>query len=320
MKNKTNPGKDKVKFPYETLVAKYATETACLDAIFNARVSDTQKCPCCNAFVKYSYKKVNNRKAFQCGKCKTQVYPMAGTVFDHTHVDLSLFFRLAIDKIAHNTGFSATKVAFLYSLSDATAWKLLMRIRNWMALANYDVEIEGYVAIDETGINTGTKGMGRKWKRRRGFGSDNITPCVSMLSSDGKVISKIVTDREEHTLLPLIVDNVSANAIISTDEFKSYGKLKQLGFEHGTVNHSKGQFRNENFCSNRAEGYFGHVKPNLKATYRNITEPHAQAYMDEHDFRYNVSDLPLEERFNVLLACLPPLFEEENKMMYKKVA
>jgi transposase-like protein len=119
----------------------------------------------------------------------------------------------------------------------------------------------------------------------------------------------MIPDRDETSLLQLISDNIEPGATISTDEWRSYRRLPELGYKHITVNHSKNEYTNGAASTNRLEGFFGHTKPLIRGTYRHISETHAQDYMNEQGFRYNNRTEPLNVRFNKLLYCLPPLFE-----------
>jgi transposase len=312
---------DPIKRPYEALITQFYNENACLDTIFKIRAEkETNGCiKCGGPIIKY-YKKVSGRPCYQCSICLQQVYPKAGTIFDHTHVLLKDWFYVAINKIHHNSGFSANRVAYQLSLGDGTAWKLLKKVRQWMTMADTDnIKLDGYVEVDEVAIPTGTKGLGRKRKKKRGFGSESHTAFLSMAQRDGKVKSFMIPDRDETTLLQLISDNVEPGATILTDEWRAYRKLKELGYNHETVNHSIGQYKNGAASTNRLEGFFGHVKPSLiRGTHRHISETHSQDYMNEQGFRYNNRTEPLHVRFDKLLDCLPPLFEHvRNKQSAK---
>ncbi|MCR6641298.1 MAG: IS1595 family transposase [Sporocytophaga sp.] len=312
MKNRKNTKRrDSVKNPYLTLLEKYKTENTCLDAIFYARAAKDSTCIGCGKDVLMFYKKINGRKGYQCKICMSQVYPLAGTILENTHIKLHIWLGVLIDKIVNHSGISANSVAYKYTLSNGSAWKLLDRVRQWMALTNEAnwKPLEGYVECDEVAICTGTKGLGRKRKMKRGFGSHRMTPFLTMVQRDGGIKSVKIDDRERYTLLPLICDNVKTGSIICTDELRSYNSLSSLGYQHKVVNHSKNEYKNGDATTNRAEGYFGIVKPTITGTYRNISDKHSQKYMEEYDFRYNNRELSLEEKFNKLLNCLPPLFE-----------
>ena len=51
------------------------------------------------------------------------------------------------------------------------------------------------------------------------------------------VILKVVDNREDPTLVPIIFSNVIRGATIITDAFAAYNSLGSLGFNHWSVNH-----------------------------------------------------------------------------------
>jgi transposase-like protein len=293
----------------------YPTEEACFETIFKIRaLKETSGCIKCGSDILKSYSKINNRLAYQCANynCKKQVYPLAGTIFERTHVPLKIWFDVAIDKIFHHNGISANELAYKYSLSDGTAWRLAHKIRLWMALSGVITIFHKPTQVDEMAVITGTKGLGKYCKSGRGFGSDRVTPVMSMRDDDGNVRSWVIPDRTEDSVVPLIIDHVDPNASVYTDEFRGYSKLKSLGYNHQTVNHSKYQWKNGNATTNALEGYFGNLKPAMTGTYRLISDPYLQNYLYEYDFRYNNKHEPLDVRFQKLLDYLPPLFEHKR--------
>lgn len=303
-----------IKRPYETLINQFPTENACLDIIFEIRaLKEMNGCYRCQRPILEHYKKLNGRVGYQCNKCLYQVYPKSNTVFDHSHIPLKDWFYVAINKIYHNSGFSANKIQDQLSHGAGASWELCQNVRQWIALTESNSsKLKGYIECDESGLNTGTKGMGKSRRRKkRGFGSFSITPIFALGERGGRIKSFVIPDRDETTLLSIIADNVEPGSKIFTDEWRSYNttKLEALGYEHAVVNHSKGQYKNGEACTNKIEGYWGHLKPGILGTYRQISEKYADLYLAEYNFRYNNRHLPLHERFQKLLDCLPPLFE-----------
>ena len=54
-----------------------------------------------------------------------------------------------------------------------------------------------------------------------------------------KVRMFVVEKRNAETLIPIIQQNDAKESEIVSDEWKAYGKLKNHGYDHYTVNHSK---------------------------------------------------------------------------------
>lgn len=298
---------DPIHRPYVFIRERFSTENQCLDAIFQARAVKEIGCYRCSGSLS-NYFKVPGRPMYQCSLCFFRVSPRAGTIFDHTHIKLTDWFHVTIDKILHNTGITANKVAYQYTIGNDAASYLLEKIRKWISMADEVGPLTGHIEIDEVAIKTGTKGLGRDRRKKRGFGSDTITIFLSMVERGGRVKSFKIPNREEDTIIPIIVDNVAIDAKISTDEFKVYNKLKSLGYKHVTVNHSKNEYKKDDASTNSIEGFFGIMKPSIQATYRQISDQHVQEYVNEFNFRYNNRHNPLDVRFEKLLKCLPPLF------------
>lgn len=308
--------------PYELLTEKYSTHEKCLEAIFMARaIKETGGCIRCQADILTHYKKISGRSKYQCNKCKKQVAVMSNTVFERTHLNLRIVFRIAIDKIFHNSGFSGNKICQQYKLSQQTGVRILRVVRELMGLSQSKDLFKGEVEIDEVAIPTGTKGLGRHIKKKRGFGSDAITPFLGLLER-GTLRCRMfmLTDRDEETLLSTIMENVELGTTIYTDEWRGYSNLKSLGYNHFVVNHSKHEYSKGNITTNRIEGFFGHIKPNIKGTYRQITEPYSSLYAHEHCFRYTNCGLSVEEKFDKLLNSLPPLFERDRQLLSNEEA
>ncbi len=79
-----------------------------------------------------------------------------------------------------------------------------------------------------------------------------------------KVFMVPVEDRSAATLIPIIEKFVKKGSIIHTDCWKSYNSLKEKGFDHLEVNHSK-EFKNPETgaCTNGIEGDWRHAKVSL---------------------------------------------------------
>lgn len=65
------------------------------------------------------------------------------------------------------------------------------------------------------------------------------TWVLGMIAEDGCVRFEIVEDRKAKTFEEVILRNVKPGSKIHTDEWKSYSRLRELGYSHATVNHSE---------------------------------------------------------------------------------
>lgn len=107
-----------------------------------------------------------------------------------------------------------------------------------------------------------------------------------------------VEDRSEATLLPIIKQWIEPGTLIVSDRgCKSYSKLRELGYEHETVNHSK-EFKNENgFHTNKQEGHWRHLKTSLPIF--GTRKEHFTSYLAEFMWRYKYKNA---DTFKVFLS------------------
>jgi len=63
-----------------------------------------------------------------------------------------------------------------------------------------------------------------------------------MFQRSGQVVIQMLADVKQTTIAPLIQSTIAQGALIYTDEYDIYCRLRQWGYEHKTVCHSKGEY------------------------------------------------------------------------------
>ena len=111
--------------------------------------------------------------------------------------------------------------------------------------------------------------------------------CSGCYSAAVTLRARLVPDVKRHTLRPIIRENVQEGSTISTDELRSYAVLPNHGYEHGTVNHSAGQYVNGRFHVNGMENFWKHLKGGIRSTHIHVSRKYLQNYVEEFGFRYN---------------------------------
>jgi transposase-like protein len=94
---------------------------------------------------------------------------------------------------------------------------------------------------------------------------------------------------------------VKKSAHVCTDSFASYDRLGARFAAHGTVNHSKNEWRKGYVHTNTIEGYFSLVKRGLTGIYHKVSQEHLHRYLAEFDFRYNNRKIKDVERAQKML-------------------
>ena len=127
---------------------------------------------------------------------------------------------------------------------------------------------------------------------------------VSLVERGGKVRSFHVDRADKVTVAAIVVNNVSKEAALHTDESKLYMGADGHVASHNTVHHTAGEYVRGNVHTNTIEGYFSIFKRGTKGVYQHCDEKHLHRYLSEFDFRYNAREalgVNDQERADMLL-------------------
>jgi len=152
-----------------------------------------------------------------------------------------------------------------------------------------------YGSISESRIKPGKgprktlKGKGPMYKR----------VVLSLVERGGEVRSFHIPYANKDSVLAIVKANVSKESRLMTDEGGNFKGAGAYFAEHGTVNHSKGEYVNRkrpSIHSNTIESYFSIFKRGMRGVYQHCDEKHLHRYLAEFDFRYSTRELSDEER------------------------
>lgn len=223
--------------------------------------------------------RITGRLCYSCEHCGTQVYPMAGTIFERSSTPLRLWFKAIAYMAVTRCGISSRQLSRDLGVGVKTGWRMFTQIRK--ILAENPTGLGGGVEVDETYIG------GRK-KGKQGRGSENKVIVFGMVERGGRVRAQVVPDVKAKTLLPKIEERILPDAMVYTDDLRSYNKLTSMGFVHGVVNHSAGVYvTGEDIHTNTVEGFWSQLKRSIDGTYHHVEGKYLQGYVDEYAFRYS---------------------------------
>ena len=110
---------------------RFSGEQACLAYVEQLRWAGKPQCPHCGC-----EKLWRLASRFECSQCGKQTRILAGTLFEGTHLPLSVWFRAIWWVAVQKNGASALGLQRLLGLSYKTTWALLHKIRNAMVNPN----------------------------------------------------------------------------------------------------------------------------------------------------------------------------------------
>lgn len=271
----------------------FPNDEACLEHLFQTRFGADHECARCGDTRKW--RKLAKSPAYTC-QCGNHIHPMVGTPFHKSHTPLQKWFYAMYLFTTTRHGVPAKELQRQLSVNYKTAWRMGHEIRKYLALVDGDPPLSGHVEVDETYVGGRVKGQGRG--RRKG---DNKTIVVGMTERGGDVIARVVPDNKSATLVQHVLQNVTQNTTVSTDEAKQYHYLKELGYpNHGVVNHSGEEWVRGVHHTNTIEAFWSLLKRSIRGTHIQVSARHLPKYLGEFEFRWNLRHSP-EAMFPLLL-------------------
>ena len=255
----------------------FTTDKQCREYLFQLRYPEGFNCPHC------SFDKVwhTARGKFQCQNCRKDNSVMAGTIFQDTHIPLTIWFRAIWHIVAQKHGTNALNLQRILGLgSYRSAWTMLHKLRRAMVRPGRE-KLSGRIEVDETYIG------GIKHGGKRGRGSENkVLVAVAVEISDnkvGRVRFGIIEDATSESLHGFIEDAVEKGSTIVTDGWRGYSGLSTKGYFQ-EISEKKDD-----------DNLLHHVHTTISLLKRWIlgtlqgscSREHLSHYLNEYTFRYN---------------------------------
>lgn len=254
---------------------------------------DGPVCPHCGCMGRITKVKANPEKRirvglYRCGDCKKQFTVKVGTVFEASNVKLQLWLQAVVLMTSSKKGISAHQLHRTLGVTYKTSWFMCHRIREAMRsgdLAPFGSN-GGIVEVDETFIGHDKTIKPLHSKKGRGYAHKH--KVLSLVDrSTGRARSMVVDDLKAKTLVPILRENIAAEAHVMTDEAGQYKRLGNEFAEHDFVRHGAGEYGRGDIHTNTIEGYFSIFKRGMKGVYQHCAKRHLHRYLAEYEFRYN---------------------------------
>lgn len=278
-----NPSKSP-EFSVRDFFARFPDDEACLQHIMDVRFGMKHVCRKCG--VDATFHRMSDRRAFACAACGDHVYPTAGTVFEDTRTPLQLWFYAIYLFVTTRHGVSGKELQRQLGVTYKTAWRMGMKVRELIgSLEDFDM-LQGHVEMDEAYVGGRRTGV-------RGRGASGKTVVMGMKERGGDIRAVVIPDAKKQTLRNVVLENVKAGSVVSTDEFTSYGLLKDDGYVHGTVRHSIKNWKyydrqtGEAHSTNSVESFWRLFKASVRSTHIHVSNKYMDRYLAEFTFRSN---------------------------------
>jgi len=276
---------------------EFPDDAACLDWLWRNRFSEDGKfayCPKCEK--ERPFHKVKERPAWDCDYCGHHLHPFAGTIFHKSSTSLHLWFFAIHLMTSTRCGVSAKQLERELGVTYKTAWRMFNLIRNKL-MDEDDTPLSGHVEIDESSVDGRPKrkqgehrqikvGPSRRSEAQKLRERSRAT-VFAAVERGGRIKATVLPSRRGPGLKEKAMEWVEPTAIIYTDQWPAYNGLDKHFAAHSRINHSLGVYVEGENHTNTVEGFFGHLKPSIRGTYRKVSHKWLQGYLNEFTFRYN---------------------------------
>lgn len=282
-------------------------DTACLDILWRERFAadgHTALCPKCAR--KRRFHRVASRPAYSCDSCGHSTYPLAGTIFHKSSTSLQLWFYAMYLMASTRCGISAKQLERELGVTYKTAWRMFNLIRNQL-MADDTGPLRGDVEVDEASVDGKPRKKqgppitvpGTRSKAMRHAERSRAT-VFAAVERGGRIKATVLPSRRGPGLKAQVIEWVQPESIVITDEWPAYNGLDRHFIDHARINHSAGYYVVGGTHTNTVEGFFGHLKPAIRGTYRKVSHRWLQGYLNEFVWRRNARYEP-ESMFRLLV-------------------
>ncbi len=286
------------------LQSEFPNDAFCLEYLFNT--SHSRQCSCGGIFkplFKMVEGKFKGRRKFQCSRCRYQIAPMNGTIFEKTSTPLTLWFHAIFIFSNAKSGISAKEMQRQLNVTYKCAYRIMKLIRE--VLKQDNDKLSGNVEMDEGFV--GGKGDGGKYNENYKAVMADKSKVIAAIERDGKMKAKKVADLSAMSIWQFLEDYVQKDTQLYTDGSNRYDTaVTAQGMNRKKVNHSKKQYVKGAAHVNSVEWFWSHIKKSIKGTFKSVSKDQLQSYLDAFVWHYNNRGKD-RTRFENLLKTLIPV-------------
>ena len=191
-------------------------------------------------------------------------------------------------------GVSALLIQRQLGLSSyETAWMMLHKLRRAMVHVARE-PLRGEIEVDETWVGGEQAGI-RGSRQLKGRKAALVLVAVERRGrGSGRVRMKMIPDFKATTIIPFLQQNIALGSTIHTDGLKSFGGIKEAGFNHVARTQPLRSELSKGAKSSvpLADRAIGNLQQWLIGTYHGVSKPQLQVYLDEFVFRHNRRKTP----------------------------
>ena len=279
--------------------ARFSSEEACLQAIFDWRWPRGFICPHCQH---NDGSRIRTRRSIECSLCGRQTSITSKTLFHKTRTPLTDWFLIIYFIAQDKSGTSALRIASFLGMHRSTVSIIMHKIRIAMAHRDENLTLAGLIEMDEAFFGGRTK----KTKDKKPLSKDKIQVLVLVEAEGtqaGDLVMKVINGAEYNDLLPVIAEKIESDPPgqwFRADGWGSHHVVMQFGHRIKMGHIPRSLQDQEMRCVSLA---ISHAKSFFKGTFHHFCKIHIQRYLDEFCYRWNRRHRERQLASHLIAAC-----------------
>lgn len=278
----------------------YGDEESCLQAVFDTKWPRGFRCPYCAHDDGYRLSKL---RTMQCALCKRQTSITARTIFQDSHLPLTIWF-LAMYLVANDKGgVSSVRLGEQLGVNRKTTDLMLRKMRMAMGDRDQNLTLAGYIELDEAYLG------GRSKSRRLGKSPfERKVQVLVMVESEnmaaGNLVMQVIPDDTIESIKKVVaerVDDDPPGQLFRADGLGRHHAVRLLGHHLNMSVMTKVELNTMMACLSLA---ISHVKRFFKGTYHHFCKTYVQDYLNEFCYRWNRRHIKKNKAQHLLTACV----------------
>ena len=283
------PGLSLVRFE-----ALYGTEQQCERALAAARWPQGFRCARCACKRFFLTRSSTGRQLWECFVCGYQSSSTAGTVMEHTHLPLRLWFLAMYLLTQHKNAISALALKRQLGVSYKTAWLIKHKLMQTMAQRDARYLLHGRVEIDDAylgGERAGSINGGRKAANKSAF------VAAVQTTAEGRPLYVHLTPVADFTnedMRQWALGHLAPGCHVVSDGTPAFAQVCQVGAVHERHITGGGRQGAKTAQLHWVNTVLGNLKTSMAGTYHAFDHVRYGArYLAEFCYRFNRRfDLP----------------------------
>lgn len=241
-------------------------------------------CPHCGSVEKITKLQGKSTRpgVYKCNACEKPFTVTVGTVMEDSKIPLNKWLMAFALVNGSKKGISAHQLHRVLEITYKSAWFLAHRIREAMREGDLSPfgQGGGAVEVDETYIGK-KEGAGNP----KGGHAHKMT-VLGLVDRDTGRSRLFHVEKPGNAMLSIVLENLSREARLMTDEHIMYRRIGREFAEHSSVKHYDKEYVRGDVFTNTVEGCFSIFKRGMKGIYQHCAERHLHRYLAEYEFRY----------------------------------